>query len=279
MPLLTKKRGGKIVIVNLQTTKQDKQAYLKINGYVDAVMLELCSKLGVVVPKWTRPVVLLKSIHEPGNNEPRNELPNIVVDSTLLPSEKSETLGNGLRNENNSILFSKDHDEGKLSDTDTKRISVIVNDNDGVSNYEQHRDRNYKSETVITKKESTSIKSEAYNGQITSTGNVKEENDMLLVSANDETKSKVFQRNEVQDGDFVIQQKFVENYSFPVCNKKTSADGDEESRITDHEHKKEQSKSQENFQNMSKISVIGIPCDTEEPQSKIPKYSCDIGEV
>ena len=272
MPLLTKKRGGKIVIVNLQTTKQDKQAYLKINGYVDVVMLKLCSRLGVVVPKWTKPVVILKSIHEPGNSEPTNELPNIVVDSTLLSSEKSETLENGLTNENNSILFSRDHDEGKLSDTDTKRIPLIVNDS------EQYRNKDYKPETVI-KKESTSIKSEAYNGEIKLTGSVREENDMLMVSVNDEAMSKVFQGSKVQEDHCAIQHKCVENYSFPVCNKKSSADGDEESRITDHEHKKGQSESQENFKNASGIYVTCIPCDTEEPQSKVPKYSCDIGKM
>ena len=114
MPLLTKKRGGKIVIVNLQTTKQDKQAYLKINAYVDTVMLKLCSKLGVVVPKWTRPVVVLKSIHEP-----TNALPNIVVVCALLPSENSKILENGLTDECSTMLFSEDHNEGKLSNTDT----------------------------------------------------------------------------------------------------------------------------------------------------------------
>jgi mono-ADP-ribosyltransferase sirtuin 6 len=37
-PLLTKKNSGKICIVNLQVTKQDKKADLKINAYVDVIM-------------------------------------------------------------------------------------------------------------------------------------------------------------------------------------------------------------------------------------------------
>ena len=216
MPLLTKKRGGKIVIVNLQTTKQDKQAYLKINAYVDTVMLKLCSKLGVVVPKWTRPVVVLKSIHEPANNEPTNELPNIVVDSALLPSENSKTLENGLTDECNTILFSKDHNEGKLSNTDTKRISLTINDNNGVTNSEHHGIKDYKCEAT-TKNESTSIKPEAFNEEIKLPGS---EDDIISVSNNDETKSNVCQGNKMKEDRYVIDHKGVENYRFPSVQQK-----------------------------------------------------------
>ena len=261
MPLLTKKRGGKIVIVNLQTTKQDKQAYLKINAYVDTVMLKLCSKLGVVVPKWTRPVVVLKSIHEPANNEPTNELPNIVVDSALLPSENSKTLENGLADECNTILFSKDHNEGKLSNTDTKRISLIINDNNGVTNSQDHGIKDYKCEAT-TKKESTSIKPEAFNEEIKLPGS-----------------EDVCQGNKVKDDHYVIYHKGVENYRFPVYNKKLSTDGDEESLFTDQGHQKGKLEAQENFKTSSGICVTDIPLDTEEPQSKIPKYSCDVVKV
>ena len=275
MPLLTKKRGGKIVIVNLQTTKQDKHAYLKINAYVDTVMLKLCSKLGVAVPKWTRPVVVLKSIHEPANNEPTNELPNIVVDSALLPSENSKTLENGLTDECSTILFSEDHNEGTLSNTDTKRISLIINDNNGVTNSEHHGIKEYKCEAT-TKKESTSIKSEAFNGEMKLTGS---EDDILMVSNNDETKSKVCQGNKVKEDHYVIDHKGIENCHFAVYNKKLSTDGDKESLIMDQGHQKGKLEAQENFKISSGICVTDIPLDTEEPQSKTPKYSCDVGKV
>ncbi len=103
MPLLTKKKGGKIVIVNLQTTKQDKSAHLKINAYVDRVMIGLCSRLGVALPQWTRPIVVLKSEHKTTEIE---KLPVAVVEETLLPSrniaDDVQQLNGTDRNEQNS---------------------------------------------------------------------------------------------------------------------------------------------------------------------------------
>ncbi|KAF4787620.1 NAD-dependent protein deacetylase sirtuin-6 [Turdus rufiventris] len=58
LPLITKKRGGKLVIVNLQATKHDRQADLRIHGYVDEVMTKLMKHLGLEVPEWTGPVVV-----------------------------------------------------------------------------------------------------------------------------------------------------------------------------------------------------------------------------
>uniref|UniRef100_A0A672UZQ9 NAD-dependent protein deacylase sirtuin-6 n=1 Tax=Strigops habroptila TaxID=2489341 RepID=A0A672UZQ9_STRHB len=58
LPLITKKRGGKLVIVNLQATKHDKQADLRIHAYVDDVMTKLMKHLGLEVPEWTGPVVV-----------------------------------------------------------------------------------------------------------------------------------------------------------------------------------------------------------------------------
>uniref|UniRef100_A0A8C6J994 protein acetyllysine N-acetyltransferase n=1 Tax=Melopsittacus undulatus TaxID=13146 RepID=A0A8C6J994_MELUD len=58
LPLITKKRGGKLVIVNLQATKHDKQADLRIHAYVDDVMMKLMKHLGLEVPEWTGPVVV-----------------------------------------------------------------------------------------------------------------------------------------------------------------------------------------------------------------------------
>ncbi|KFQ52187.1 NAD-dependent protein deacetylase sirtuin-6, partial [Nestor notabilis] len=58
LPLITKKRGGKLVIVNLQATKHDKQADLRIHAYVDDVMTKLMKHLGLEVPEWTGPMVV-----------------------------------------------------------------------------------------------------------------------------------------------------------------------------------------------------------------------------
>ncbi|NXK92396.1 SIR6 deacetylase, partial [Formicarius rufipectus] len=65
LPLITKKRGGKLVIVNLQATKHDRQADLRIHAYVDEVMTRLMKLLGLEVPEWTGPVVV-ESAETPG---------------------------------------------------------------------------------------------------------------------------------------------------------------------------------------------------------------------
>uniref|UniRef100_A0A1A8LC76 protein acetyllysine N-acetyltransferase n=1 Tax=Nothobranchius pienaari TaxID=704102 RepID=A0A1A8LC76_9TELE len=57
LPLLTKRKGGKVVIVNLQPTKHDKHAHLRIYGYVDEVMKQLMELMGLDIPKWEGPTV------------------------------------------------------------------------------------------------------------------------------------------------------------------------------------------------------------------------------
>ncbi|XP_051990365.1 NAD-dependent protein deacylase sirtuin-6-like [Xyrauchen texanus] len=57
LPLLTKRAGGKVVIVNLQQTKHDKHAHLRIHGYVDEVMGQLMKLLGLEVPEWAGPTL------------------------------------------------------------------------------------------------------------------------------------------------------------------------------------------------------------------------------
>uniref|UniRef100_A0A8C3SF05 NAD-dependent protein deacylase sirtuin-6 n=1 Tax=Chelydra serpentina TaxID=8475 RepID=A0A8C3SF05_CHESE len=61
LPLLTKRKGGKLVIVNLQATKHDRQADLRIHGYVDDVMAKLMKQLGLEIPEWTGPAVVESS--------------------------------------------------------------------------------------------------------------------------------------------------------------------------------------------------------------------------
>ncbi|XP_063119258.1 NAD-dependent protein deacylase sirtuin-6 isoform X9 [Rattus norvegicus] len=89
LPLATKRRGGRLVIVNLQPTKhvcasalpsapvspacplrrtdcpslwQDRQADLCIHGYVDEVMCKLMKHLGLEIPTWDGPRVLEKAL-------------------------------------------------------------------------------------------------------------------------------------------------------------------------------------------------------------------------
>ncbi|KAB5535739.1 hypothetical protein PHYPO_G00121430 [Pangasianodon hypophthalmus] len=57
LPVLTKRTGGKVVIVNLQPTKHDKHAHLLIHGYVDEVMGQLMTLLGLEIPEWAGPTL------------------------------------------------------------------------------------------------------------------------------------------------------------------------------------------------------------------------------
>ncbi|CAH1796340.1 unnamed protein product [Owenia fusiformis] len=63
LPLLAKKNGGKLVIVNLQPTKHDKKCHLKIHSYVDTVMCKLCKKLGIDIPTYGGHNPRLQSVH------------------------------------------------------------------------------------------------------------------------------------------------------------------------------------------------------------------------
>uniref|UniRef100_A0A8C5X5Z0 protein acetyllysine N-acetyltransferase n=1 Tax=Malurus cyaneus samueli TaxID=2593467 RepID=A0A8C5X5Z0_9PASS len=75
LPLITKKRGGKLVIVNLQATKHVRpQADLRIHAYVDDVMTKLMKLLGLEVPDCT---------HGPGKG---------LVQGNSLPGEGVERL-------------------------------------------------------------------------------------------------------------------------------------------------------------------------------------------
>lgn len=52
IPLETKRRGGKLVIVNIQRTPLDSRADMTINAFCDTVMQMLMEKLGLVIPPF-----------------------------------------------------------------------------------------------------------------------------------------------------------------------------------------------------------------------------------
>lgn len=83
LPLASRKKGGKLAIVNLQPTKHDGKATLKIHAYVDEVMSQLCSELGISIPQFHRPTVLLESVHS-GKEKKFNIL---VKDPELLKTD------------------------------------------------------------------------------------------------------------------------------------------------------------------------------------------------
>ena len=78
--MVVKKKKGKLAIVNLQPTKHDKKADLKINTYVDEVMTQLCKLLNIKIPDFEKPMVLLKSVH----TKPEEKEMNVVIKDELL---------------------------------------------------------------------------------------------------------------------------------------------------------------------------------------------------
>ncbi|KAJ8011656.1 hypothetical protein DPEC_G00060520 [Dallia pectoralis] len=89
LPLITKRKGGNVVIINLQPTKHDKHAHLRINGYVDEVMSQLMELLGLDIPKWEGPTICENSSsdHKP--------LPDITVKKEVRRGVKKEYNGEG----------------------------------------------------------------------------------------------------------------------------------------------------------------------------------------
>uniref|UniRef100_A0A8D2FE34 protein acetyllysine N-acetyltransferase n=1 Tax=Theropithecus gelada TaxID=9565 RepID=A0A8D2FE34_THEGE len=85
LPLATKRRGGRLVIINLQPTKHDRHADLRIHGYVDEVMTRLMKHLGLEIPAWDGPRVLERALPP----LPRPPTPK------LEPKEESPTRING----------------------------------------------------------------------------------------------------------------------------------------------------------------------------------------
>ncbi|XP_053556708.1 NAD-dependent protein deacylase sirtuin-6 [Bombina bombina] len=89
LPLLTKRNGGKLVIVNLQPTKHDRQADLQIHGYVDEVMTQLMQNLDLKIPTWTVSDIKTE-ISEQDLKTETNSYHNGMLDSSLTKQEKRE---------------------------------------------------------------------------------------------------------------------------------------------------------------------------------------------
>nr|XP_009860758.1 NAD-dependent protein deacetylase sirtuin-6 [Ciona intestinalis] len=103
LPLLTKKNGGKVVIINLQQTKHDKKADLLIRGYADDIMRIVMNKLNILVPSYTKPVVRLCS-------------DNKIPDSVNLDTRK--------RRKRKSTDIKKKNETSEIIQTDIKEPNV-----------------------------------------------------------------------------------------------------------------------------------------------------------
>jgi mono-ADP-ribosyltransferase sirtuin 6 len=96
MPTLTKKyhgKGGKLVIINLQPTKQDKKADLIIKTFADSVLEKLFEKLGIDIPDYdpTRdPIVSVKSLEFLDWTQSGNETKRVVALASKIETEFKE---------------------------------------------------------------------------------------------------------------------------------------------------------------------------------------------
>lgn len=107
LPLLTKRNGGKLVIVNLQPTQLDKQADLRIYGYVDDVVTKLMGHLGVMVPMWDGPTVAESSFSRPHNTATNTKVEATDSAVNCKRERVSETVNfaANLKRENHSSDF------------------------------------------------------------------------------------------------------------------------------------------------------------------------------
>lgn len=124
LPLLTRKNHGKLVIVNLQATKHDRHADLRIHTYVDDVMIQLCKIVGVEIPEYEGPVVNLKSIHTAKGEKNLNVL---IRDESLTPDNKS--------------VEAKMEDSGVKNDTEVHVKQEALKDNAELCNVKNEYDQ------------------------------------------------------------------------------------------------------------------------------------------
>uniref|UniRef100_A0A6Q2ZAU9 NAD-dependent protein deacylase sirtuin-6 n=1 Tax=Esox lucius TaxID=8010 RepID=A0A6Q2ZAU9_ESOLU len=116
LPLVTKRKGGKVVIINLQPTKHDKHAHLRINGYVDEVMSQLMGLLGLAIPKWEGPTICESSAPD------LKPLPAITVKKEVKKGVKKEGKGEGRKRPAEPNMKEED-EETNVSNTHSEHPS------------------------------------------------------------------------------------------------------------------------------------------------------------
>ncbi|XP_033099257.1 NAD-dependent protein deacetylase sirtuin-6-like [Anneissia japonica] len=106
LPLLTKKKGGKLVIVNLQATKHDKKADLKINYYVDDIMSRLMDHLKIPIPAYSEPWSTITQ----AKTDSKTIVPSTIKGEYDSETIKEEICFNSVIAENNSFHELKEHE-------------------------------------------------------------------------------------------------------------------------------------------------------------------------
>ncbi|RXM94289.1 NAD-dependent protein deacetylase sirtuin-6 [Acipenser ruthenus] len=129
LPLLTKRNGGRLAIVNLQPTKHDKHADLRIHGYVDDVMTKLMKHLGLEIPEWEGPVVRESSevVPETVKREAKSEPLSAKTETKpqpVTPKPEPRCHQNGTRQDNGEKTVEQEEATGdfpSLESADTKQ--------------------------------------------------------------------------------------------------------------------------------------------------------------
>ena len=141
MPTLTKKYHGgkgKLVIINLQPTKQDKKADLLIRTFADSVMTKLLKKFGLEIPEYDSgrdPIVSVKSLDFLDWTQTDEETKRVVALAEKIEAEfkenrklnrktkpKTETgPGNG---------FESVKPEVKVEEADEKMVDLVKDEAD-----------------------------------------------------------------------------------------------------------------------------------------------------
>ncbi|PIK43703.1 putative NAD-dependent protein deacetylase sirtuin-6-like [Apostichopus japonicus] len=119
LPLLTKKNGGKLAIVNLQPTRYDKRADVRIFGYVDEVMSKVMTQLGVNIPDWKEET--FKNICNGADAKPTVSQGKCKLEVVVDP----QSLGRSqdLKPDPDKCPTLKDRDFDETSETEDKFIS------------------------------------------------------------------------------------------------------------------------------------------------------------
>ncbi|XP_077412179.1 NAD-dependent protein deacylase sirtuin-6 isoform X1 [Vanacampus margaritifer] len=118
LPLVTKRKGGgKVVIVNLQPTKHDKHAHLRINGYVDDVMKQLMEHLNLDIPKWDGPTVCESSTTAPegaADTKPAHALSaDVKVKGELVKEEEKKRAADADAVKEETVTVKKERKDDK----------------------------------------------------------------------------------------------------------------------------------------------------------------------
>ena len=93
MPLKTKARGGKIVVINLQKTGIHELADLVIYERIDKVVELLMSKLEIPIPEFRRSYRLQASLSQNGQNVQLKGIDTNGANYTIFKNLKVTGLG------------------------------------------------------------------------------------------------------------------------------------------------------------------------------------------